>query len=438
MNRGEREGQTGTAVYHYYSDQNVLEEKVFIPSLSSYEFMKQDVQVLSYVSTDNMLYLYQQKKLYRINLSEKTYEVVKDGIDTQCFFTSNSNRHIAWLEEMKLFDSSNIIELDLETGEQKKITASDGTRIRAFGFINEDLVYGVADESDIKTDSTGSFYYAMNELRIQNFDGELVKSYAEDGVYITDVKISQGLIELSRAQWQNDHYAEITSDHIMNNVKTKEEEVASIATVTTTRQAGITRLVYSDENKNKNPLVSVPKWMVLEDSTTLELDEGTDDTNYYYVYANGGLYGMYTDVASAVQEADAQTGVVLNRAQQYVWERGNTKTKVTLNVDEIPDWFKSAKTDVSYLEEQLGDGGTVMNLTGCTLEEVLYQVSAQRPVIVSLGDAGNRVIVGYDAYNTLLYNPADQTTSYMGINDSTAAFEKAGNVFISYIEKKIE
>ena len=81
---------------------------------------------------------------------------------------------------------------------------------------------------------------------------------------------------------------------------------------------------------------------------------------------------------------------VLNRAQQYVWERGNTKTKVTLNVDEIPDWFKSAKTDVSYLEEQLGDGGTVMNLTGCTLEEVLYQVSAQRPVIVSLGDAGNR------------------------------------------------
>ena len=77
-----------------------------------------------------------------------------------------------------------------------------------------------------------------------------------------------------------------------------------------------------------------------------------------------------------MQEADAQTGVVLNRAQQYVWERGNTKTKVTLNVAEIPDWFKSAKTDVSYLEEQLGDGGTVMNLTGCTLEEVLYQCTA--------------------------------------------------------------
>ena len=110
------------------------------------------------------------------------------------------------------------------------------------------------------------------------------------------------------------------------------------------------------------------------------------------------------------------------------------KIGISMPTQSLERWNR----DGSYLEEQLGDGGTVMNLTGCTLEEVLYQVSAQRPVIVSLGDAGNRVIVGYDAYNTLLYNPADQTTSYMGINDSTAAFEKAGNVFISYIEKKIE
>ena len=110
------------------------------------------------------------------------------------------------------------------------------------------------------------------------------------------------------------------------------------------------------------------------------------------------------------------------------------KIGISMPTQSLERWIR----DGSYLEEQLGDGGTVMNLTGCTLEEVLYQVSAQRPVIVSLGDAGNRVIVGYDAYNTLLYNPADQTTSYMGINDSTAAFEAAGNVFISYIEKKIE
>ena len=78
-------------------------------------------------------------------------------------------------------------------------------------------------------------------------------------------------------------------------------------------------------------------------------------------------------------------GVVLNRSQQYVWERGNQKTKVTLNLDDIPEGFRSASLDTAALQESLGDAGTVLDLTGCTLEQVLYQVSAQRPVIVSLG-----------------------------------------------------
>lgn len=58
-------------------------------------------------------------------------------------------------------------------------------------------------------------------------------------------------------------------------------------------------------------------------------------------------------------------GVVLNRNQQYVWERGNQKTKVTLNLDDIPEGFRSASLDTAALQESLGDTGTVLNLTGC-------------------------------------------------------------------------
>ncbi|MFQ7550500.1 MAG: hypothetical protein ACLRMZ_09565 [Blautia marasmi] len=53
---------------------------------------------------------------------------------------------------------------------------------------------------------------------------------------------------------------------------------------------------------------------------------------------------------------------------------------------------------------------------------------------MSLGENDNRVIVGYDGYNTLLYNPADGQTVYKGLGDSTRDFGAAGNVFISYIE----
>ena len=372
--------------------------------------------------------------LYQINMQDKTYKVVKEEIAENCFVASNTNRHVAWMEEMDPLQTMNIIFMDLETGEQKRITADEGTKIRAFGFINEDLVYGVARDGDIVVDATGSLRYAMHEVKIQKFSGKLVKDYQQDGVYIMDVDIQQGLLELKQAQWNVDRYTEIPSEHIMNNVKNAEDEVISIATATTVRQANITRLIFSEDSRNKNPLRMETKLMVNENDTVLNMDIKEKALDGYFVYAKGSLAGIYSSPAQAIRAADEMMGVVLNRNQQYVWERGNQKTKVTLNLDDIPEGFRSASLDTAALQESLGDTGTVLNLTGCTLEEVLYQVSAQRPVIVSLGENDNRVIVGYDGYNTLLYDPASGETKYMGLDDSTKAFEAAGNVFISYIE----
>ena len=424
MNRGENEGYTGVAVYHYYNDENMLEEKIFLPSTKSYEFMEQDVQVLSYVSTDNLFYLMLQGKLYKIHMTEGNYEILKEGIENNCFLVSNSNKHVAWMEEMDPYASSNIVLMDLESGETTRITAEEGTKVRAFGFINEDLVYGIARDGDILTDASGTFCYAMKEVRIQNFEGEIVKSYAQDGVYLTDVDIQQGLIELKRAQWQTDHYAEITSDHIMNNVKSA-EEAASVITVTTSRKGTTTGLVFAEDSRNKNPLMLISKYLVLEQIPVLDMSMKEEIEEAYYVYARGQLTEICENPGQAVRDADNLAGVVLNRAQQYIWERGNLRTKITLNMDDIPDCFKSASTDLSYLKENIGEEGTVLDFTGCSLDQVLYQLSAQRPVIVSLGEQGNRVIVGYDAYNTLLYIPADDTISYMGLIDSRAAFEAA-------------
>ena len=66
MNRGLREGYSGLCVYHYSSDQNVVEEKVFIPTTESYEFLKEDLGTLSYVSKNNQPFLLFSGKLYRV------------------------------------------------------------------------------------------------------------------------------------------------------------------------------------------------------------------------------------------------------------------------------------------------------------------------------------------------------------------------------------
>ena len=60
--------------------------------------------------------------------------------------------------------------------------------------------------------------------------------------------------------------------------------------------------------------------------------------------------------------------------------------------------------------------------------------SVPKDLSLPTGDNTSVVIVGYDEYNTYLYDPVKGETYPYGMNDSTALFEAAGNIFISYIE----
>ena len=80
MNRGSHEGYEGIAVYHYNRDKNVAEERAFIPVSESFEFLKKDLEKLSYVNEKNELFLILAKNLYRINIEENSSEILEKGI----------------------------------------------------------------------------------------------------------------------------------------------------------------------------------------------------------------------------------------------------------------------------------------------------------------------------------------------------------------------
>ena len=63
MNRGKHEGESGAAIYYFKLAQNVVEEKVFIPSTKSYEFLDEDLGMLSYVNENQQLFLLLAEKL---------------------------------------------------------------------------------------------------------------------------------------------------------------------------------------------------------------------------------------------------------------------------------------------------------------------------------------------------------------------------------------
>ena len=240
-------------------------------------------------------------------------------------------------------------------------------------------------------------------------------------------------MEMVLSQKNGSTYQAVQTDSIMNNVKASSRQV-EVENILTTRQGTVIRLAFSRQVDNDQPVVVYAKMRTLKEDKEIRLETKIPENEMYYVYAGGQLQGIYRNPSQAVQIADENTGVVLNRAQQYVWERGNKKEKIQLSIADIPEALRQASLDVGALKEAVKEEGTVLDLTGCTLDSVLYEISAQRPVIVKTGENTSLLMVGYDAYNTYLYDPATGETSPYGMNDSTALFEKAGNVFITYIE----
>ena len=429
MNRGQYEGKVGTAVYHYSAEQNVVEEKFFLSSTKAFEFLQQEIKKFTYISKNGYFYRLLNGDLYQFHIEDKQYKVLQENVKDDCFKASESGRYVAWLDGMDVNNGTSITMMDMETQKQEKIQAGEGTKLRVFGFMNDDLVYGIANDGDIVG---GQF--AMNEIRIQNLKGEVKKTYHEDGYYIMDVKFQDNLLEIVRAQWNGESYENVTSSQILNNVRDKQDKTFAVALMTTDRQANIIGLQF-EGNSKQEPLVMEAKFMENTKDIVLNMEQKENDKKEYYVYAMGKLWGIYGNAAEAINTADTNAGVVLNQAQQYVWERGNTADKATIALGDVPDAVKKAPLSVEELEQEIQKEGQAIDMTGCTLSQILYQVSTQRPVIVK-GEGGNaKVIVGFDGYNTYLYDPSSQTTAPMGMNDSTKAFEENGNVFICYMEK---
>ena len=435
MNRGIHEGYSGVCVYHYNSDRNVVEEKVFIPSTESYEFLKEDLGTLTYVNKDNQLFLLFAQKLYQVNIEDGTSEILEEGIKQNCFVVSDTKAHAAWLITSG-DDEGKIREIEFDSLKTRDIAPESGQKLRALGFMNEDFIYGIVADGDILTDENGHEKEGISTFRIESFEGKLKKEYHQDGLYITNVTVGTTMMEFELSAKSGNTYTAQKKDNIMNNKKVSGSQI-DVALITTNRAGTLIRLTIGQKPETDDPLLVYSKIESMED-VSVTLDTTVPQGELYYVYAYGSLDCIYTDPAAAVKRADDQTGVVLNRAQQYVWERGNKKTKIQLNIEDVPEIIRTANWKKQELQDGLGDAGTVIDLTGCSLDNVLYEVSAQRPVIAKTGDNSSVVIVGYDEYNTYLYDPSTGQTSPYGMNDSTALFQSAGNVFLTYIENVTE
>ena len=431
MNRGRHEGENGIAVYYYEDASATVEEILFVKTMESYDMLKLDIGALAYITENAQdFYLLLQGMIYRIDLTTREYERVVDGVNTECYTVSESNRYVAWLKEGARYDSQTLYRMDLETGAVQEITCDADDRIRPVAFMGEDLVYGVAHTSDMDMTHEGSELFPMYRLTIVGSDGEERKNYEPGNAYVLSVEQSENMLVLSRVTRTENGYEETTEDHIVST-NTDEE----VATGTTTQDSSVkgSEVILRLGTTLRDTTVQTVNAKLLTDGAASEISIPTNKNRekLYYVYAGGSLESVWTTAAEAIRRADEKVGVVINDEKEFVWERGNRAETAKISVDKIPQAIQNGVMDLDTLESQLGK--VVIDLTGCTLEQVLYFVGNRHPVLAWTGTE-TVIITGYDDYgNLILLKPGETETYFYGPEDSKTMFEAAGNQFMTYL-----
>ena len=458
MNRGRHEGETGIQIISYDNSLNTIEEEVYIPYSKSYAVLKDEMEQLLYRNRQQHVYFFLENGVYDVDLENRSAEQLVSIRQDDSLQVSENHEIIVWQEGDDINHSNQLNVRNLNTGEQTVIRAEDGEAIRPLGFMGEDIIYGVARESDIRTENSGQIFYPMYKVCISNSSGNNLKEYGQDGIYIVDCAIEGNQITLSRIQRsENGSYQEILNDQIMNNV---EEEPGQNKVVTADidiyeRYVQIQTKTTIDTRTIK---VLNPKEVVFEGGRELTLD-AVSEVSRYYVYNAYGVQGIYSAPGKAVKEAYDSSGVVTNDRGITVWLKGNRvsrnqimaikeesvtdqKNSLTVCLDNILRHagitrnteydLAQGKTAIQILEENM-TGVQVLDLSGCSLDAVLYYVNQDIPVLAILEDGEAVLVTGFNEFNVVIMEPSTGKLYKKGMNDATAWFAENGNHFITYM-----
>ena len=86
---------------------------------------------------------------------------------------------------------------------------------------------------------------------------------------------------------------------------------------------------------------------------------------------------------------------------------------------------------LEILEENLGDV-MVLDLSGCSLDAVLYYVNKDIPVLTLLENGSALLLVGFNETQVGMLDPQEGSIRRMNMGEAAEWFEENGNRFVTY------
>lgn len=453
--RGRYEGDVAVILYEYTAE-GVLEEMVYMPMSTTYQELKEDFEEYGYVSSRGIYYFTVANTVYAYNMTAKRLEKIAENVKENTFMTMEGVNCYTWSSSLSKGYGESITIYNLESDEKKMLYRPDtNSYIRLLGVIEDNMVYGFVHKSDIGKTSDGAKVVPCYELYIASTTGEVKRKYKKKGHYIQKISCNGNVINMTLCKKKNGVYKKSGEDTILNNSEKTQEKFRYSSRVTTKSLTEWYIHFPSSFEMKEKPVWGEGVAALTTSERYVRLER--PKIAKYYVYAGGQIVASYESPAKAIREADSRMGVVVSSNHQVVWERSGAFLQNSiggLNMTAAGEGISNLSACVHMLLKanhyDVNAKGLVgknqlpyevlgqylqrpVNLKDCTLEEVLYFVSGNKPVIAMTGERTAVVIGGYTNTELTIFNPSSGKRETVRRSAYEEIFKKAGNHFVSYM-----
>ncbi len=455
MNRGNYEGKTGVILYSYDGQQKLVEEVGFWESTESAAYVMQEVEQLSYFSSREKFYCCMDGNVVSFDLKEGTAKVEIPYAPENKIYVSENHGCVAVEAEGK------VSFWNLESGAVRNVITTVNKKIIPQGFIGNDFVYGIYDKEDGILQSDGTYAEYMREIHIEDALGKVLKKYAVDGIWVSDCTIVGNQVILERVILENGKVETTSQDQIIaskgGNNSSNYIQSAMTENYQTIKQVSL---------KNKMDLASLEqveaKEVFYEGSRSIDVRTESKEA-YYKVYSPWRITEYVADAGEAVRKASLAEGYARDYMGAIVWKKEASSVKNQIMAIELEEASPQKSSQVVCLDivlrqmgnpietaELLAENKTCqeilamapkeypwMDITGCSLESMLYYIDRDIPVMV-LYDTGEAILItGFNQFNIVVMDPVARKLGYMSRSDAKAMLENTNNQVFTYYHQKI-
>ena len=434
INRGRHEGKCGVVYYTYDKGSETVIENFFIAMPETFEKIKEDMEKLSYLSNEKMLYIYYEGNVYGIDTSSFEVITIVSGLEETELISSNTHRYVAYQdpESEDMYHSKKITLLDLETNKAIDITKSSSYK-RVLGFNQSDLIYGII-EPEMSENYTMEHDIPISEIHIVGPDSEEKTNYSKEGLYFTNVSVSGLRIQFDKISINSTGGFKSEGNETIISNKKNDDEAAGLSNY---NSSTLGKVWYIDvkEKGNKSLKSYAPKKFSVERASTIDLNITSKEskTPLFYAYSLGHYRGKTLNLKQAYELIYDDYGYVTNENGEILWNRANKNTIVKLKK------YNEKMYDIMPLIDNLGtlneyQDYIILNASGMDMNSALYYLNKGYPLIAFLNENIN-LIIGYDQFNITMVNTQNQIETIVGREDAEELFKKNNNKFVAIIPR---